>query len=61
MWTPLLLICYVDRPDCAIPAAPVYWSEQECVVALEYALDNFQLREGMAVMSYTCYNWGAES
>jgi hypothetical protein len=61
MWTPLLLLCYVDSTDCAIPVAPVYWSEQECVAALEYALDNSQLLEGVMVLSYTCHNWGVES
>jgi len=61
MWTPLLLICYVDRPDCAIPNAPAYLSEQECRVALNYAIDVYQLPEGMAIMAYDCYYWGTES
>ena len=61
MWTPLLLICYIDRPDCAIPNAPAYLTEQECRVALEYAIDAYRLPQGMAIMAYDCYNWGTES
>jgi hypothetical protein len=61
MWTPLLLICYVDSTDCAIPNAPAYFSEQECLDALDYVLGVYQLPEGMAIMSYACYNWGTES
>ena len=59
MWTPLLLICYVDRFDCAIPNAPAYLTEQECMAALEYAIDVYVLPEGMMIMSYDCYNWGS--
>jgi hypothetical protein len=58
MWTPLILICYVDRMDCAVPAAPAYLSEDQCLLALEYALEVFVLPQDMAVMSYACYNWG---
>jgi hypothetical protein len=59
MWTPLLLICYIDRPDCAIPAAPSYASEVACMAALEFAVDAYVLPEGMAIMGYACYNWGS--
>lgn len=61
MWTPLLLICYVDRVDCAIPNAPAYMTEQECMVALEHAIDAFILPDGMMIMGYDCYNWGQGS
>jgi hypothetical protein len=33
MWTPLLLICYVDSIDCAIPNAPAYMTEEQCLLA----------------------------
>lgn len=58
MWTPLLLICYVDSIDCAIPVAPVYRTEEECLLALEYAIDSFVLPQNMRIMAYDCYNWG---
>jgi hypothetical protein len=61
MWTPLLLICYIDRPDCAIPNAPAYLTEQECRVALEYAIDNFLLPDRMTIVAQDCYNWGRDS
>jgi hypothetical protein len=61
MWTPLLLICYIDRFDCAIPNAPAYLFEQECRVALNYVIDAYRLPEGMAIMAYDCYRWGTES
>jgi hypothetical protein len=61
MWTPLLLICYIDRLDCAIPVAPAYLSEQECLVALEYVIDAYRLPDGMEIMAYDCYNWGQGS
>jgi hypothetical protein len=61
MWTPLLLICYVDSTDCAIPNAPAYSSEQECLDALDHAMNVYNLPEGMAIMGYDCYNWGLES
>ena len=61
MWTPLLLICYVDRLDCAIPNAPAYMTELECREALEYAIDAYILPEGMRIMGYDCYNWGQGS
>ena len=61
MWTPLLLICYIDSDDCAIPNAPAYFSEESCLVALEYAIDAYRLPEGMAIMAYDCFNWGRGS
>lgn len=61
MWTPLLLICYVDSTDCAIPNAPAYFSEEACWSALEYVVDSYELPEGMAIMAYECYNWGTGS
>jgi hypothetical protein len=61
MWTPLLLICYIDRPDCAIPNAPAYTSEASCQAALRFAIDNYQRPEGMIIMAYDCYNWGVGS
>jgi hypothetical protein len=38
MWTPLLLICYVDSIDCAIPNAPAYMTEEQCLLALDDVL-----------------------
>jgi len=61
MWTPLLLICYIDRVDCAIPAAPGYVTEEQCRLALEFAIDSFVLPEGSMIMGYDCYNWGRGS
>lgn len=61
MWTPLILICYVDRFDCAVPVAPAYPTEEQCLVALDYAVETFTLPEGMAIMAYRCYNWGRDS
>ncbi|HEY7823107.1 MAG TPA: hypothetical protein VIG24_09750 [Acidimicrobiia bacterium] len=61
MWTPLLLICYIDSTDCAIPNAPAYFSEESCWSALEYAIDTYELPEGMAITAYDCYNWGRDS
>jgi hypothetical protein len=57
----LLLICYVDSNDCAIPAGPAYFSEESCWFALEFAIDAYQLPEGMAIMAYDCFNWGQGS
>jgi hypothetical protein len=51
MWTPLLLICYVDSTDCAIPNAPAYFSEQECLDALDHAMNVYNLPEGMTIIS----------
>ena len=56
MWTPLLLICYVDSTDCAIPNAPAYFSEQECLDALDHAMNVYNLPEGMTIVTYDCYN-----
>ena len=61
MWTPLLLICYIDRLDCAIPAAPGYPTEEQCLRSLEYAIDSFVLPEGSMIMAYDCYSWGQGS
>jgi hypothetical protein len=61
MWTPLLLICYVDSIDCAIPNAPVYYSEEECWAALDHVVETYKLPEGMTIVTYDCYNWGLES
>ena len=61
MWTPLLLICYVDSTDCAIHNAPAYFSEQECLDALYHAMNVYKLPEGMTIVTYDCYNWGLES
>ena len=61
MWTPLLLICYVDSIDCAIPNAPAYMTEEQCLLALDYVLKTFILPKGMMIMGYDCYNWGLES
>jgi hypothetical protein len=61
MWTPLLLICYIDSNDCAIPTGPAYFSEESCWFALEFAIDTYQLPEGMAIMAYDCFNWGQGS
>jgi hypothetical protein len=61
MWTPLLLICYVDSTDCAIPNAPAYFSEEQCLLALDDVLKTFILSKGMMIMGYDCYNWGLES
>lgn len=61
MWTPLLLICYIDRPDCAIPTAPAYRSEAECRESLAYVLEVYRPMEGTAIMAYDCYNWGVGS
>ena len=61
MWTPLLLICYVDSTDCAIPNAPVYYSEEECWAALDHVVETYKLPEGMAIMAHECYNWGTGS
>lgn len=61
MWAPLLLICYVDRLDCAIPSAPAYTSEASCLAALEFAIDTYELPEGMMIMGYDCYSWGVGS
>ena len=61
MWTPLLLICYVDRLDCAIPNAPAYRTEQECQEALDHAMNVYELPEGMRIMGHDCYNWGQAS
>lgn len=58
MWTPLLLVCYVDRADCAIPVAPAYPTQEQCWTALEHAFDAFVLPQGMVIMGYDCYNWG---
>jgi hypothetical protein len=52
----LLLICYVDSIDCAIPNAPAYFS-----AALDHVLKTYILPKGMMIMSYACYNWGLES
>lgn len=59
LWTPLILICYVGTTDCAVPLAPVYYSEQSCFEAISFALDELVLLEGMVVVGYDCYNWGA--
>jgi hypothetical protein len=61
MWTPLLLICYVDSTDCAIPNAPAYMTEEQCLLALDEVLGTFILPQGMMIMGYDCYNWGLES
>ena len=61
MWTPLLLICYVDSTDCAIPNAPAYMTEEQCLLALDEVLGTFILPKGMMIMGYDCYNWGLES
>ena len=61
MWTPLLLICYVDSIDCAIPNAPVYMTEEQCLLALDEVLKTIVLLKGMMIMGYDCYNWGLES
>lgn len=61
MWTPLLLICYIDSADCAIPTAPAYTSEASCQAALRFALDNYRLPENMLIASHRCYNWGVGS
>ena len=61
MWTPLLLVCYIDSADCAIPAAPAYTSEQECWDALEHVVNVYELPEGMVIVSYACYSWGVGS
>jgi hypothetical protein len=61
MWTPLLLICYVDSTDCAIPNAPAYMTEEQCLLALDDVLKTFILPKGMMIMGYDCYNWGLES
>ena len=61
MWTPLLLICYVDSIDCAIPNAPAYMTEEQCLLALDDVLKTFILPKGMMIMGYDCYNWGLES
>lgn len=60
LWTPLILICVLEGPvDCAIPVAPAYLSEQDCYDAMQEAIDNFVVPEGMAIIDTTCYNWGA--
>jgi hypothetical protein len=61
MWTPLLLICYIDRPDCAIATAPAYFSEESCWAALSFVVGSYPLPEGMTIMAYDCYNWGVGS
>jgi hypothetical protein len=61
MWTPLLLICYVDSIDCAIPNAPAYMTEEQCLLALDEVLGTFILPTGMMIMGHDCYNWGLES
>jgi len=61
MWTPLLLICYVDSTDCAIPSAPSYFSEESCWSALEFTVGTLELPDGVAIMAYDCYNWGRGS
>ena len=59
MWTPLILICYIDRPDCAMPAAPAYLSEEECRASIAYVLEVYQPPQGSRIMAYDCYNWGS--
>ena len=59
MWTPLLLICYIDRPDCAMPAAPAYFTEAECRLALDYAVEAFALPANMTIVAHDCFNWGS--
>lgn len=59
LWSPLILLCYVDSLDCAVPLAPVYFSEQSCLQAVDFVLDQLDLPEGMTVVGTTCYNWGA--
>jgi hypothetical protein len=59
LWTPLLLICQVDALDCAIPNAPAYRTEQECLEAIHMVINNWQPPEGVIIVGSTCYNWGA--
>lgn len=60
LWTPLILFCYVEGPiDCAIPVAPAYLSESDCLDALHSAIETFALPEGMVIVGSMCYNWGA--
>ena len=61
MWTPLILLCYIDRLDCAIPAAPAYLTEQECQDSMAYVLEAYAPPEGAMVMGYVCYSWGQGS
>jgi hypothetical protein len=61
MWTPLILICYVDRADCATPVAPAYPTQDQCLMAVDQVLRTFVLPQGMMIMGYDCYNWGLES
>jgi hypothetical protein len=63
MWTPLLLICYVDSIDCAIPNAPAYMTEEQCLLALDEVLGTLaSYPEGMIDRRlHDCYNWGLRS
>lgn len=61
MWTPLLLICFIDRPDCAIPNAPAYPTKEQCREALEDAAQRFRLPPNMMIVAGDCYGWGRES
>ena len=61
MWTPLLLLCYLDRADCAIFSAPAYYSEQSCLSALDFAMSEYVVPEDMFIAGYHCYNWGTRS
>ena len=58
MWTPLLLICYAETLDCAVPVTPAYVTQTECEAALGYVLSVIALPEGMIVVDSVCYNWG---
>jgi hypothetical protein len=42
LWTPLLLVCQVDALDCAIPNAPAYPTEQECLEAIQVVIESWQ-------------------
>ena len=59
MWTPLILICMIGSPDCAIPAAPTYLSREECRIALDDALARMTLPTNLYVAAATCHAWGA--
>lgn len=58
MWTPLILICMIGRPDCAIPAAPGYLSKKDCQTALAEALATYTAPPNARVVLATCYEWG---
>jgi hypothetical protein len=54
----LILLCMVSNPyDCAIPAAPVTRTEDQCKAVIVQVLARVRTSESLFVARVECYKW----